>query len=261
MACGAEPAWRARIEAAAEQVDHLDRRQSWPTAVIAAVAAAAPALGVAAVVAVTGAAGPGLSGPALGVVVLLPLAVLELVGPLAGAGDALARVEASAARVRALLDRPDPRRRARRSRAGADRWRPGAASGLGGVAWRTGAGDGDRPVGGRGRAGGRHRPERLGEVHRGRALGGVPPAGQRHLRGGGPSEHGGGLGPRARGGHLVLPGSRGSPTRPWPTTCASPASMPPTTSSGRRSPSSTSMRGPGASPTACRPASSATPRR
>jgi ATP-binding cassette subfamily C protein CydCD len=108
VACGAEPAWRARVETAAEQVDRLDRRQSWPTAVIAAVAAAAPALGVAAVVAVTGPAGPGLSGPALGVVVLLPLAVLELVGPLAGAGDALARVEASAARVRALLDRSDP---------------------------------------------------------------------------------------------------------------------------------------------------------
>lgn len=108
VACGAEPLWRARVEEAAAAVDQLDRRQSWPTAVIAAVAAAAPALGVAAVVAVAGAAGPGLSGPALGVVVLLPLAVLELVGPLAGAGDALARVEASAARVRALLDRPDP---------------------------------------------------------------------------------------------------------------------------------------------------------
>ena len=108
VACGAEPEWRARVEGAAEEVDRLDRRQAWPTAVVAAVAAAAPALGAAAVVAVAGAAGPGLSGPALGVVVLLPLAVLELVGPLAGAGDALARVEASAARVRALLDRPDP---------------------------------------------------------------------------------------------------------------------------------------------------------
>ncbi|MBX3284383.1 MAG: thiol reductant ABC exporter subunit CydD [Actinobacteria bacterium] len=108
VACGAEPAWRARVEEAAARVDELDRRQGRPSALVAAVAAAAPALGTAAVVALAGAAGPGLSGPALGVVVLLPLAVLELVAPLAAAGDALARVEASAARVRGLLERSDP---------------------------------------------------------------------------------------------------------------------------------------------------------
>ncbi|MFN8018054.1 MAG: ATP-binding cassette domain-containing protein [Acidimicrobiales bacterium] len=39
---------------------------------------------------------------------LLPLAVVELVAPLASAGEALARVEASASRVLALLRRPDP---------------------------------------------------------------------------------------------------------------------------------------------------------
>jgi ABC-type bacteriocin/lantibiotic exporter with double-glycine peptidase domain len=42
------------------------------------------------------------------VLVLLPIAVVELVAPLIGAGEALARVEAAASRVRALLHRPDP---------------------------------------------------------------------------------------------------------------------------------------------------------
>ncbi len=108
VACGAEPTWRGRIEERAGHLDHHERRLARTTAATAALAAGAPALTTAAVVLAAGPAGPGLSGPALGVLVLLPIAVIELVSPLIGAGEALARVEASAGRVRSLLHRPDP---------------------------------------------------------------------------------------------------------------------------------------------------------
>jgi ATP-binding cassette subfamily C protein CydCD len=108
VACGGEPSWRGRIEAAADAADHLERSRSHSGSRLIAAAAACPALTTAAVVAVTGPAGPHITGPTLGVLVLLPLAVLELVGPLTATGETLARVEAAARRVRALLDRPDP---------------------------------------------------------------------------------------------------------------------------------------------------------
>lgn len=108
VACGADRTWRDRIEQAAAELDQADHRQGRPGAAIAACVAAAPALATAAMVATTGPAGPGLPGPELGVLVLLPLVVVDLVGPLAAAGEALARVEASASRVLALLRRPDP---------------------------------------------------------------------------------------------------------------------------------------------------------
>lgn len=107
-ACGGEAEWRARIDDAATRLDRVERSQAWTTAAVSAVAAAAPALGMAAVIAAVGPAGPQLPGPALGVVALLPLAVLELAGQLTIAGDVLARVEAAAARVAALIGRPDP---------------------------------------------------------------------------------------------------------------------------------------------------------
>jgi ATP-binding cassette subfamily C protein CydCD len=109
VACGAEPEYRAQVEAAAARVDALDRRFGRSSAATAAAMAAAPAWATALVVAIHGAAGPGRSGPALGLLVLGTLAVIELVAPLAATGDALARVEASAERVRALLRRPEPR--------------------------------------------------------------------------------------------------------------------------------------------------------
>ena len=110
VACSAEPAWRRRIEEQAATADELERRLARPTTAIAATGAALPAAAAALVVAVAGTAGPGtgLSGPELGVVVLLPLAVMELLVPLSGAGTVLARVQASAVRVLALLQRPDP---------------------------------------------------------------------------------------------------------------------------------------------------------
>lgn len=108
VACRGETAWRDRIETGARRADALDSAQGRVSSSVAAVAAAAPGLTCAAVVAAVGPAHHGLSGPALGVLVLLPLAVIELLAPLSAAGDVLARVEASAARVLAILDRPDP---------------------------------------------------------------------------------------------------------------------------------------------------------
>ena len=107
VAAGAAATWRDRIDEHADQLDAVDRAQGRWGAAIAAVAAAAPALATAAMVATLGRAGRP-TGPELGVLVLLPLAVAELVAPLAAAGEALARVEASASRVLALLRRPDP---------------------------------------------------------------------------------------------------------------------------------------------------------
>ena len=110
VACSAEPTWRARIEDQADAADALDRRLSRLTTAVAGAGAALPAAACAAVVATTGAAtaGSGFTGPELGVLVLLPLAVMELLVPLSGAGTVLARVQASAVRVLALLRRPDP---------------------------------------------------------------------------------------------------------------------------------------------------------
>ena len=110
VACSAEPAWRARIEEQAAEADDDERRFARVTASVAALGAALPAAACAAVVATAGpaGAGSGITGPALGVLVLLPLAVLELLVPLGAAGTVLARVQASAVRVLALLQRPDP---------------------------------------------------------------------------------------------------------------------------------------------------------
>jgi ATP-binding cassette subfamily C protein CydCD len=110
VACSAEAAWRDRIEEQAATADAVDRRLAGLTTAVAAAGAAMPAAACAAVVAVAGVAGPGtrLTGPELGVLVLLPLAVMELLVPLTAAGTVLARVQASAVRVLALLQRPDP---------------------------------------------------------------------------------------------------------------------------------------------------------
>ncbi|WCO66552.1 thiol reductant ABC exporter subunit CydD [Iamia majanohamensis] len=108
VACGGVARWRDQVEARARDLDGHERAQGRTSAAIAAIAAGAPALGTAAVVAAAGPAGGDVSGPVLGLLVLLPLAVLELAATLAPAGDVLARVEASAERVRALLGRPDP---------------------------------------------------------------------------------------------------------------------------------------------------------
>lgn len=110
VACGAESTWRTRIEEQSARADSLDRKQAGTAAAVAGAAAALAPLACAAVVAAVGTVvGTGtIGGPAIGVLVLLPLAVLELLTPLTAAGTVLARVTASAARVRAILQLPDP---------------------------------------------------------------------------------------------------------------------------------------------------------
>jgi ATP-binding cassette subfamily C protein CydCD len=108
VAAGAAHRWRAEVAAHARRLDDVDRRQGARAALLAGATAAAAPLATVAVALATGPAGPGLAGPAVGVMVLLPLAIVELLAPLSPAGEALARVEASAARVVDLVRRPDP---------------------------------------------------------------------------------------------------------------------------------------------------------
>jgi ATP-binding cassette subfamily C protein CydCD len=109
---GATPRWRARVDAAAATVDRLDRRRSRATATLTGLATAAAAATSAAIVWVVGSQIVGTTLPAaapvIGVLVLWPLAVLEVVSPLATTGDSGATALASADRVVELLARPDP---------------------------------------------------------------------------------------------------------------------------------------------------------
>jgi len=104
--------WRRRIDVAAAQVDDLDRRRARAAALLTGTATAAAALTSAAMVAVVGSqiVGDSLpaSAPVLGVLVLWPLAVLEVVAPLVNTGDPAATAIASADRVVEILERPDP---------------------------------------------------------------------------------------------------------------------------------------------------------
>jgi ATP-binding cassette subfamily C protein CydCD len=108
----ATPRWRARVDAAASTVDRLDRRRSRATATLTGLATAAAAATSAAIVWVVGTQIVGTTLPAaapvIGVLVLWPLAVLEVVSPLATTGDSGATALASADRVVELLARPDP---------------------------------------------------------------------------------------------------------------------------------------------------------
>jgi ATP-binding cassette subfamily C protein CydCD len=108
VAVGAEPGARDEVERRAARVDALDRRQGRASAIIAAVVAAAPAFATAAVAVAAGSGAHRMSGPALGILVLLPVAVMELLAPLTVAGESLARVDASLRRVHDLIERPDP---------------------------------------------------------------------------------------------------------------------------------------------------------
>ena len=207
VACGGVHRWRAEIDERARALDAQERGQARTTAAIAAVAAAAPALGTAAVVAATGPAGSGVSGPVLGVLVLLPLTVLELVGTLAPTGDALARVQAAADRVRSLLQRPDPVLEPVSPAPLPDRADLDLAGVGPGLARSPPPGRGGGAGGGRGRAGRRPGPQRIREVHRGRRSGPLPGAGRGAVPRRGHAGRRPGRRGRAPGRDLVPPGS------------------------------------------------------
>ena len=85
----------------------LEGRRGRTSAVANAIAAALPAATAAALVLAASRSAAGLSDPMIGVLVLLPFALLELFGPLVAAAESLAPVGACASRLRALLDTPE----------------------------------------------------------------------------------------------------------------------------------------------------------
>lgn len=109
---GATPRWRRSIDEAATSVDVLDRRRSRAAAWSTGLATSAAGLTSAAMVAAIGSQiiGDSLpaSAPVLGVLVLWPLAVLEVVAPLVNTGESAATALASADRLVEILSRPDP---------------------------------------------------------------------------------------------------------------------------------------------------------
>jgi thiol reductant ABC exporter CydC subunit len=109
-ACGAQQQWLERVDALEAQVELGVAR----AARIAGVGVGTALLAVGAavwgtvVVGVPAVRGGSLTGPALAVLVLTPLALTELVQALPAAAQQLQRVRASAARVLAVLDAPAP---------------------------------------------------------------------------------------------------------------------------------------------------------
>jgi ATP-binding cassette, subfamily C, bacterial CydCD len=105
---GAAGHWTARVDDAVERLADIDRRRARRIGPAAGVAAAASAWTAAAVVLVAGPTTLRLTGPVLGVVVLVPFALMEVLSPLVESGELYGLVGSSAARLRALLGLSDP---------------------------------------------------------------------------------------------------------------------------------------------------------
>lgn len=99
--------WAVPIDAATRKVTDIERSRgrtaSMASGIIAALGPWTAAGAAAAVGEMTR-----VSGPAMGIAVLLPLAVIELLAPSVAGAELTSTVAASAARLRALLSRPDP---------------------------------------------------------------------------------------------------------------------------------------------------------
>ena len=100
--------WAAPIDAATDRVARVERTRGRTAAVASGIIAGLGAWVAAATAAALGAATPTVSGPAIGVAVLVPLAVLELLVPAIAGAELVSTVAASAGRLRALMSRPDP---------------------------------------------------------------------------------------------------------------------------------------------------------
>jgi ABC-type transport system involved in cytochrome bd biosynthesis fused ATPase/permease subunit len=99
---------RADIERVGREIDELEHRRARLRATTSAVVAAAPLLTTAAILATIATVGTSASGPVIGVLVLWPLAILELVGTVNEASASVPSLGGSAHRVLAVLDTPDP---------------------------------------------------------------------------------------------------------------------------------------------------------
>jgi ATP-binding cassette subfamily C protein CydCD len=115
IANGADRPWRAAIAGSVDQLGGLERSRSRRVGITSAAASAlGPLLAATAVLAVGSRTGAGaatearISGPLVGVLVLVPFALGELLSPLVSAGELFASVRASASRLRAILVLPDP---------------------------------------------------------------------------------------------------------------------------------------------------------
>jgi ATP-binding cassette subfamily C protein CydCD len=104
---GATAAWKDPLDLLTERVCEIERSRGRRAAAASGLSAALGAWTAAATALLVG--GPAAaSGPAIGVAVLVPLAVIELLSPAVPGAELVHSVAASAARLRALLSRPDP---------------------------------------------------------------------------------------------------------------------------------------------------------
>lgn len=108
IAAGSAAHRLAIVDAADARLTAIARRSAWAVGLGSALAvlASGGAVWASAVVGVSAVASGSLSGVALAVVVMLPLAAFEALAPLPGAATLVARVRASAARLFGLLDTP-----------------------------------------------------------------------------------------------------------------------------------------------------------
>ncbi len=99
---------RRAVDAPGRTIDQLERRRARLRMLTGAVVTAAPLLTATATLAAVAMTGGSLSGPLIGVLVLWPLAILELVGTINEASASVPSIAGSAHRVITLLDTPDP---------------------------------------------------------------------------------------------------------------------------------------------------------
>jgi thiol reductant ABC exporter CydC subunit len=99
---------RHDVDRSAAAIDELEHRRARLRMFGAAVVAAAPLLTATACLATIAVTDPALSGPAIGVLVLWPLAIIELVGTVNESMATVPSIAGAAQRVIAVLDTPDP---------------------------------------------------------------------------------------------------------------------------------------------------------
>jgi ATP-binding cassette, subfamily C, bacterial CydCD len=99
---------RGELDRVADDIDDLERRRAHLRMSTGAIVTAAPLLTATATLATIAAAGGSASGPVIGVLVLWPLAILELVGTLNESAASVPSIAGAAHRVVVVLDTPDP---------------------------------------------------------------------------------------------------------------------------------------------------------
>jgi ATP-binding cassette, subfamily C, bacterial CydCD len=99
---------RHELDRVAEHIDDLERRRTHLRMSTGAIVTAAPLLTATTTLATIAATGGSVSGPVIGVLVLWPLAILELVGTVNEAASSVPSIAGAAHRVVVVLDTPDP---------------------------------------------------------------------------------------------------------------------------------------------------------